>query len=200
MICRKAEFGAQRSISATQVAGIFLRHDDAGLQPRLGRDPLVDLPAVDRARQFGGEVLVLLLHAAARERDQHAGLHAVRIEMLRAHQVEVRPGRTAVRRDRHRRAGPRPSCADGSAGRSSPGGHARRRSWRVRASAPTDTAQDSPATCASDECRNRRWQAVAEAICPGRARSPGLLRLRVRRLDVIYASRAGGDRFRAHCR
>jgi hypothetical protein len=49
-------------------------------------------------RERGGEILVLLLHAAARERDQHTDLDAAGIEMLLPHKGEVRSRQRAVRR------------------------------------------------------------------------------------------------------
>ena len=49
-------------------------------------------------RQRRREILILLFHAAARERDQHADLDAVAVEMLRAHQRQIGAGRAAVRR------------------------------------------------------------------------------------------------------
>src|SRR5262245_49605432 len=77
---------------------VLLRHDNAGAQPRLWLDPGVKLPLINGVGERCSKILILLLHAAARERDQHSDLDPVAVEVLGSHQRQVRARRTPVGR------------------------------------------------------------------------------------------------------
>ena len=120
--------------------GILLRHHDAGAQPRFLAHEEFKLPFVHRMRERSAEIEVALLEARAVAAHQHAVFDAVGIKMLRAHEIDIGAGRPAVRRERIRRAGQPPSCADRRSARpTGPAGCGRRRSRDAHASAPTGT-------------------------------------------------------------
>ena len=95
------------------------------------------------------EILILFFHAAARERDQHADLDTVGIEMLLLHHWQIRAGGRAVGRvGIGALAGGLHAWVGQLAGEPLTDVRAEGFS-RVRASAPTDTAQGLQATCGS---------------------------------------------------
>ena len=107
---------ARASISSTDASRVLLRDQDRPAQPRLVRDPALDLPAVHGVRQRDAEIEVALAARIPAQRNQHAVFDAVGIEMLALHhrQARARPvrlprGRASTRAAirRHPRIGQR---------------------------------------------------------------------------------------------
>ena len=71
---------------------------DRGPQPRLLLDPALDLPGVHRLRQRHAEIQIALAAGIPAQRNQHAELDAVGIEMLLPHQRQARARRPALLR------------------------------------------------------------------------------------------------------
>ena len=79
---------------------VVLTGEDRGLQPRLAVRPERELPVVDGALDRGAEFEVLLREDEEVQHLQNAELDIERIEMLLAHEIEIRTGRPAGRRPR----------------------------------------------------------------------------------------------------
>ena len=161
---------ARASISATEAARIFLRDQNGRAQPRLVPDPALDLPAVHGLRQRDAEIEIPLAAGIPAQRDQHADLDAVGIEMLAS---ASGPGSNREGRplpDRHRPAPHPATSGDGSRLRKRRGADGCHRPTDARSTAWRD--KDGPRSTRSwpDGYRNRSRVAGIRPHCPARVR------------------------------